>query len=108
MLFTLLVSTCLSLALEYYSLSGQKLGSEVKQNLLNSKSSVLGFISSYRCCSLNYREVDIQIYNPRNDHNQGYFSIKHKIWARKRNVSEDVAFTQPKHVFIDIYKIVHK
>ena len=37
---------------------------------------------------------------PRNDYNQGYFSIKHKIWARKRNVSEDVAFTQPKHDFI--------
>ena len=54
----------------------------VQSNLVNSKSSGLEVlfrsIENSKC-----REEDIKIYDP----NKVIFLIKHKFWARKRNVS---------------------
>ena len=51
----------------------------------------------------NYREVDIKIYNPQKDYHF-FFSVKHKLWVCKRNVSMRRFFYAPKtYVIIDNY-----
>ena len=66
----------------------------VQFNLINSKSLGLEEILLRSIEILNYRLVDIELY-PKIDYTQFFLSIKHKFWARKRNV-----LMRPEHMLL--------
>ena len=84
------------------SLKLATIGPQVQLNLVNLKSSGLEVLFRI-ISSLNYREVDLKIYNPQNDYYQ-VFSIKHKFQACKKNLSKRCFFYTPKtYVIVDSY-----
>ena len=73
----------------------------IQSNLIHSKSSGLEVLFRI-ISSSNYREEDIKYITLKNDYHY-YFSIKHKFWAHKRNISRRYFFYAPKtYVIIDI------
>ena len=78
------------------------MGDIIQSNLVNWKSSGLEVLFRI-ITSLNYKEVDKNMKNP-NMIFISFFPIKHKFWARKRNVSKRRSFYAPKtYVIIDRY-----
>ena len=67
--------------------------SVLQLNLINSKSS--GLVVLFGIISI-LKEVDIKIYNQQKMIIIRFFSIKHNVWVRKRNVSERRFFFAPK------------
>ena len=89
----------LSLHLSKYYIVGNQMSQliynpHIESNLVNLKSSGLEILfENFR--SLNYREVDIKVFNHQNDYFQ-FFLCSHMICVRKRNISVRCFFYKPK------------